>query len=77
VEYLGVEVEDLGHGREVGRGMVMMMCHAPDPMTGLRQWHSILRMTQDGELDGLVRKRIRGLRVARGWSLDDLAAPPR
>ena len=31
-------------------------------------------MTQDGELDGLVRQRIRGLRVARGWSLDDLAA---
>jgi transcriptional regulator with XRE-family HTH domain len=31
-------------------------------------------MTQDGELDALVRKRIRGLRVARGWSLDELAA---
>jgi transcriptional regulator with XRE-family HTH domain len=31
-------------------------------------------MTQDGELDGLVRRRIRGLRAARGWSLDDLAA---
>jgi transcriptional regulator with XRE-family HTH domain len=31
-------------------------------------------MTQDGELDGLVRKRIRGLRLARGWSLDELAA---
>jgi transcriptional regulator with XRE-family HTH domain len=31
-------------------------------------------MTQDGELDVLVRQRIRGLRVARGWSLDDLAA---
>jgi transcriptional regulator with XRE-family HTH domain len=31
-------------------------------------------MTQDGELDGLVRKRLRGLRVALGWSLDDLAA---
>src|SRR5258708_1820049 len=31
-------------------------------------------MTQDGELDALVRKRIRGLRAARGWSLDDLAA---
>jgi transcriptional regulator with XRE-family HTH domain len=31
-------------------------------------------MTQDGDLDGLVRKRIRGLRAARGWSLDDLAA---
>src|SRR4051795_1909143 len=31
-------------------------------------------MTQDSELDGVVRKRIRGLRVARGWSLDELAA---
>jgi transcriptional regulator with XRE-family HTH domain len=31
-------------------------------------------MTQDGDLDSLVRKRIRGLRAARGWSLDDLAA---
>ncbi|MGW2836810.1 XRE family transcriptional regulator [Streptomyces sp. NPDC001493] len=31
-------------------------------------------MTQDGELDSLVRKRIRGLRTAQGWSLDDLAA---
>src|SRR5258705_8123587 len=31
-------------------------------------------MTQDGELDGLVRQRIRGLRAARGWSLDALAA---
>src|SRR6202161_412929 len=31
-------------------------------------------MTQDADLDGLVRKRIRGLRAARGWSLDDLAA---
>ncbi len=31
-------------------------------------------MTQDGDLDALVRKRIRGLRVALGWSLDDLAA---
>src|ERR1700748_3276067 len=30
--------------------------------------------TQDGELDRLVRDRIRGLRVALGWSLDDLAA---
>jgi transcriptional regulator with XRE-family HTH domain len=30
-------------------------------------------MTQDGDLDGLVRQRIRGLRLARGWSLDDLA----
>ncbi|HEY0538577.1 MAG TPA: XRE family transcriptional regulator [Actinoallomurus sp.] len=30
-------------------------------------------MTQDGDLDALVRKRIRGLRMACGWSLDDLA----
>ncbi len=31
-------------------------------------------MTQDGDIDRLVRMRIRGLRVARDWSLDDLAA---
>jgi transcriptional regulator with XRE-family HTH domain len=31
-------------------------------------------MTQDGDLDGLVRQRIKGLRAARGWSLDDLAS---
>ncbi|MGW4693902.1 helix-turn-helix domain-containing protein [Kitasatospora cineracea] len=31
-------------------------------------------MTQeDGQLDGLVRKRIRALRVAQGWSLEELA----
>ncbi|MFE9116622.1 helix-turn-helix domain-containing protein [Streptomyces sp. NPDC007172] len=32
-------------------------------------------MTQnDGDLDGLVRKRIRALRLAQGWSLDELAS---
>ncbi|MFD3548511.1 helix-turn-helix domain-containing protein [Streptomyces sp. NPDC058655] len=32
-------------------------------------------MTQDGgELDGLVRQRLRALRVAQGWSLAELAA---
>jgi len=31
-------------------------------------------MTQDSDLDALVRMRIRGLRAALGWSLDDLAA---
>jgi len=31
-------------------------------------------MKQDGDLDALVRQRIRGLRMARGWSLDELAA---
>lgn len=28
---------------------------------------------EGGELDGLVRKRIRALRVAQGWSLEELA----
>ncbi|MBW6439680.1 XRE family transcriptional regulator [Actinoplanes hulinensis] len=31
-------------------------------------------MTQDAEVDALVRARIRGLRIAKGWSLDELAA---
>ena len=30
-------------------------------------------MEQEANVDSLVRQRIRGLRVARGWSLDDLA----
>lgn len=36
-------------------------------------WHTVLRMKQDKDLEALVRQRIRGLRVARGWSLDELA----
>jgi transcriptional regulator with XRE-family HTH domain len=31
-------------------------------------------MTQETDVDALVRQRIRGLREARGWSLDALAA---
>jgi transcriptional regulator with XRE-family HTH domain len=31
----------------------------------------------DGDLDGLVRKRIRALRMAQGWSLEELAARAR
>lgn len=31
-------------------------------------------MTQDVALDAVIRQRIRGLRLARGWSLDALAA---
>ena len=31
-------------------------------------------MTQEADLDGLIRQRIKGLRLARGWSLDTLAA---
>ena len=34
----------------------------------------LLRMTQESDLDGLIRRRIKGLRVARGWTLDALAA---
>lgn len=38
----------------------------------------MLRMTQeDGDLDSLVRKRIRALRVAQGWSLEELASRAR
>jgi transcriptional regulator with XRE-family HTH domain len=38
----------------------------------------IMRMTQgDGGLDGLVRQRIRALRVAQGWSLEELASRAR
>lgn len=34
----------------------------------------MLRMEQDnGDVDSLVRKRIRALRVAQGWSLEELA----
>jgi transcriptional regulator with XRE-family HTH domain len=31
-------------------------------------------MTQEDQLDSVIRARIRGLRLARGWSLDALAA---
>jgi transcriptional regulator with XRE-family HTH domain len=31
-------------------------------------------MTQEAALDSVIRQRIRGLRLARGWSLDALAA---
>jgi transcriptional regulator with XRE-family HTH domain len=37
------------------------------------KWHNILRMTQEAEVDTLIRQRIKGLRLARGWSLDALA----
>ncbi|WP_087080697.1 helix-turn-helix domain-containing protein [Mycobacterium dioxanotrophicus] len=38
----------------------------------------LMLMTQEsGDLDSLVRKRIRALRVAQGWSLDELATRAR
>jgi transcriptional regulator with XRE-family HTH domain len=40
--------------------------------------HTLLPVQQeDDDLDGLVRKRIRALRVAQGWSLEELAARAR
>jgi transcriptional regulator with XRE-family HTH domain len=42
-------------------------------MTVMHLWHNLLPMKQDTDVDSLVRQRIRGLRVARGWSLDELA----
>ena len=54
--------------------LVLVRFHAFDCSDALRQEHTLLPMTQDGELDKLVRQRIRGLRVAKGWSLDDLAS---
>jgi DNA-binding XRE family transcriptional regulator len=45
-----------------------------DDRRALRQGQMMLPMTQgNGELDSLVRKRIRALRVAQGWSLEELA----
>ncbi len=40
----------------------------------MRLRHMILRMEQELGLDTVIRQRIRGLRLARGWSLDALAA---
>jgi transcriptional regulator with XRE-family HTH domain len=36
--------------------------------------HILLPMKQELTLDTVIRQRIRGLRLARGWSLDTLAA---
>lgn len=40
----------------------------------MRFTHKLLRMTQETDLDAIIRQRIRGLRQARGWSLENLAA---
>lgn len=37
-------------------------------------WHMLLRMEQDFSMDTVIRQRIKGLRLAKGWSLDALAA---
>ncbi len=40
----------------------------------MRRCHTVLLMEQGVDLDSVVRRRIRGLRLARGWTLDTLAA---
>ena len=39
----------------------------------MRTRHTILLMTQELDLEAVIRARIRGLRLSRGWSLDALA----
>jgi len=51
-----------------------VVAHVVQGRTVMLRWHTILRMTQDADLDAVIRARIRGLRQARGWSLDALAA---
>lgn len=53
--------------------VVGVPAHPPRLVDLLRRSPSLLLMTQDGDLDARVRQRIRSLRLARGWSLDDLA----
>ncbi len=53
------------------------MAHDVHATTDVRGWHTLLRMQQEPpevDLDAVIRQRIRGLRLARGWSLDNLAA---
>lgn len=39
----------------------------------MRFRHSILPMTQDDAIEDTARSRLRSLRVARGWSIDELS----
>lgn len=49
--------------------------HAVNATEDMRLWHKLLPMTQEEvDVDRMIRQRIRGLRVALGWSLDSLAA---
>jgi transcriptional regulator with XRE-family HTH domain len=57
----------------VGGGVVLRVRHTCHARTPLRPRHTILPMTQELDLDAVIRARIRGLRLARGWSLDALA----
>ena len=54
--------------------MRVFVGHAYDASSAVRLTHTLLPMTQELDTDAMVRARIRGLRLARGWSLDALAA---
>lgn len=64
--------------------MVVGVCvvHGVDGIHPMRATHTILPMAQKlpespaptDDLDDIVRQRIRGLRMARGWTLDALAS---
>lgn len=63
-----------GPARDMSRHSVVRGHQASDVKHTLHKRHTMLPMTQeDGALDSLVRKRIRALRVAQGWSLEELA----
>lgn len=61
--------------RVVVRGVVSVMVHASTLNAIIRFRHILLPMEQESsDLDQLIRQRIRSLRLARGWTLDALAA---
>lgn len=65
-----------GVGAGVGHhGILPVVDVGIDARPDLPIRHRILRMTQDiGGVDDLVRKRVRALRLAQGWSLDEVAS---
>lgn len=69
---LAVQVEQRSEVRVVV--IVMVIGHGVHASSSVLKWHTILPMTQEPDLDAVIRARIRGLRLARGWSLDALAA---
>ena len=50
-------------------GVGVAVRHGPDASEPVRRWHTVLRMTQEEVLESVVRQRIRGLRLAKGWLL--------
>jgi transcriptional regulator with XRE-family HTH domain len=54
-------------------GVLLGVGHGHNAKRDSHRTHKILHMTQE-DAETIVRQRIRGLRVARGWTLDTLAA---